>query len=111
MLRSTPIPIKAIVGNTKKKPTDILARLNAVLAGVYGNPVEYSNPPIDQATFKFNSDTFSADITAALDGGAKAIAARDAQAVVVVKMLHQLGHYVEIACGGDMAKFLKSGFE
>ncbi|HEY2383561.1 MAG TPA: fibronectin type III domain-containing protein [Terriglobia bacterium] len=110
MLKSTPIPIRAIVGHTKKKPTDILARLNAVLAGVYTYPEEYPNPPVDEATFKSNTDTFSSDITAALDGGAKAIAARNAQETVVVGMLHEIGHFAEVKCKGNMSTFLKSGF-
>src|SRR5262249_48768666 len=36
---------------------------------------------------------------------------RDAQRVVVGLMLRQLGHYVEIACENEMAKFITSGFE
>lgn len=111
MLKSTPIPIRAVVGHTKKKPKAILARLNAVLAGVYAYPDEFPSPPIDQATFKANTDTFSNDITAALDGGAKAIAARDAQQAVVIRMLHEVGHFAEVKCNGEMATFLKSGFE
>lgn len=29
----------------------------------------------------------------------------------MVQMLHQVGHYVEVACKGDLTTFLKSGFE
>jgi hypothetical protein len=53
----------------------------------------------------------SSDITAALDGGQKAIAQRNHQAEVVIKMLRQLAHYAEANCKDDMTTFLKSGFE
>jgi hypothetical protein len=109
-MKSTAIPIQVKLGK-KQKPADLLARLNAVLAGVYGNPVEFPAPPIDQATFKSNIDVLTTGVTAALDGGLKALAARDSQAVVGMTMLHQVGHYVEVACKGDMSTFLKSGFE
>ncbi|HEY2382432.1 MAG TPA: fibronectin type III domain-containing protein [Terriglobia bacterium] len=110
-MKTIPIPIKAKVGYTGKKGEQILARLNAVLGGTYADLLDYPNPPVDQATFKSNTEIFTADLAAALDGGAKAIAARDAQETVVVKMLHDVGHYVEGACKGDMTTFLKSGFE
>src|SRR5262249_32270418 len=50
-------------------------------------------------------------ITASLDGGKKAIADRDHQEQVVIKMMRQLSHYAEIACKDDMPTFLKSGFQ
>jgi len=111
MKKKSPIPFKALIGYTKTKPMDLLARLNAVFAGLYADPTDYPTPPIDPATFKSNIDTFAADITSALDGGTKAIAERDKQATVVIKMLHELGHYVEANCKGDLPTFLKSGFE
>ena len=49
-------------------------------------------------------------ITAALDGGKKAIAERNHQEQVVIKMMRQLGRYAEEACKDDMPTFLKSGF-
>ena len=50
-------------------------------------------------------------ITAALDGGKKAIADRNHQEQVVIKMMRQLGHYAETTCKDDMPTFLKSGFQ
>jgi hypothetical protein len=104
-------PIKAILGFNKAAPTVLLARANAVLAGVYVNPSDYANPPIAMADFKVDVDAFSAAITAALDGGKKAVAARSHQSEVVIKALRQLGHYAEANCKDDMPTFLKSGFE
>jgi len=104
-------PIKAITGFTKTAPAELLARAAAVLAGVYTNPNDYPMPPIAGADFKTDVDAYSAKITAALDGGKKAIAERNHQGEVVIKALRKLGHYVEASCKEDMTIFLKSGFE
>jgi hypothetical protein len=104
-------PIKAILGFNKIAAPVLLARATAVLAGVYGDPTDYANPPIAAADFKADVDAFSATITAALDGGKKAVAARAHQGEVVIKALRQLGHYAEANCKDDMPTFLKSGFQ
>src|SRR5580700_6683051 len=49
-------PIKAILGFNKTAPTVLLARATAVLAGVYGDPTDYANPPIAMADFKLDVD-------------------------------------------------------
>jgi hypothetical protein len=63
------------------------------------------------ATFKTQIDLLSDQAAAALDGGKKAIAERNHQAKVVIRMLRQLGHYVEANCNDNLQTFLKSGFE
>jgi hypothetical protein len=103
--------IKTLAGYDKKSPTDNLAYANSVLSGVFANPVDYPAPPIDEATFEGAIDTLSATITAARDGGKRAIADRNHQEHVVIKMMRQLSHYAETACKDDMPTFLKSGFQ
>jgi hypothetical protein len=103
-------PIKVLGGYNKKSPAQNLAYANAVHSGVYSDPADYPTPPINEATFKGAIDTLSAKISAALDGGKKAIAERNHQAQVVIKMMRELGHYVETACKDDIPTFLKSGF-
>jgi hypothetical protein len=104
-------PIKAKLGMARAVAGNILQRANAVLAGIFTATSEYPNPPVDMATFKSSVDTLSSDITAALDGGQKAIAQRNHQLQVVNKLLQQLAHYAEANCKDDMTTFLKSGFE
>src|SRR2546422_682938 len=104
-------PIKALGGYNKKSPTENLASANAVHSGIFTDPADYPTPPIDELTFKGTIDTLSAKITAALDGGKKAIAERNHQEQVVIKMMRQLGRYAEEACKDDMPTFLKSGFQ
>jgi len=106
-----PKSIKASVGFRKLSAGDVLARANAVLDGVYTAKDDYPNPPVDQATLKAQIDALSAGITAALDGGKKAVTAREHLKEVVIKSLGQLGHYVEANCKDDLQTFLKSGFQ
>ena len=106
-----PKSIKASVGFKRLSASDVLARANAVLDGVYTAKEDYANPPVDQATLKTQIDALSAGITAALDGGKKAVAHLEHLKEVVIKSLGQLGHYVEANCKDDMPTFLKSGFQ
>src|SRR5581483_3287208 len=50
-------------------------------------------------------------IAAAADGSRKTIAERKNQRAVVVKMLRQLGHWVEANCNDDPAILQSSGFQ
>src|SRR5437879_11855862 len=95
-------PIKAKTGLTKTAPADVLSSANAVLNGISADTADYPNPSVDMATFKANIDTLSSDITAALDGGKKAIAQRNHQVEVVIRMFRQLAHYVEANCKDDV---------
>jgi hypothetical protein len=111
MLKNSPITIKAKLGLSKKQARIVLERANAVLAGIYSDPDDFGKPPVDQALFKSNLDLLSTKITSALDGGKQAIAERDHQTAVVIKMMHQLAHHAEANCKDEMATFLKSGFQ
>jgi hypothetical protein len=106
-----PKPIKVLGGYNKKTPTENLAYANAVHSGVFSDPEDYNAPPVDEPTFKGAIDTLSVKITAALDGGKKAIAERNQQEQFVITLMRQLGQYVEKACKNDMTTFLKSGFQ
>jgi hypothetical protein len=111
MLKHSPITIKAQLDTSKTQARIVLERANAVLAGIYSNPDDFGKPPVDQAVFKSNVDLLGTRITASLDGGKQAIAERDHQTSVVIKMMHQLANHAEANCKDDMATFLKSGFE
>ena len=111
MLKNSPITIKAKLSLSKKQARIVLERANAVLAGIYSDPDDFGKPPVDQAVFKSNLDLLTTKITEALDGGKQAIAGRDQQTAVVIKMLHQLAHHAEANCKDDRATFLKSGFD
>jgi Fibronectin type III domain len=103
-------PIKAVLGFPRLPPKDLLASATAIYTGTNGNPA-YPNPPVDRAGLKADIDHFSSAITAAQDGGKKAIVERNRLAEVLIKKLRKLGKYVEISCNDDMKTFLSSGFE
>ncbi len=67
-------------------------------------------PPVDMPALKAATELLSAKIATAADGGKTAIAQRNHQKEVVVKLLVQLAHYVEANCKDDMTIFLSSGF-
>jgi hypothetical protein len=102
-------PIKAVLGFPKLAPKDLLASAAAIYTGTNGNPA-YPSPPVDMAALKADIDHFSSAITAAQDGGKKAIVERNRLAEVLIKKLRKLGKYVEISCNDDTKTFLSSGF-
>jgi hypothetical protein len=107
---TTKVPkIKPILGVQKVTDPEFLKQLNAVHNGLNGNSV-YPNPPVDMTVYKSAIDLFGTLVVDAEDGGKKAISAKNKQRVVVTKMFTQLGHYVEAASDGDLAKFNTSGF-
>ena len=61
------------------------------------NPAFTLNLPFDIAVFKTAIDGYAAAVNEALDGSKKAIAERNRQREVVIKMLRQLAHHVEAA--------------
>ena len=70
--------IRVLLDLSRLTVAELLARANAVYAGLNLNPA-YPNPPIPLSDFRTAIDDFSAALTAALDGGAKAIAHRNAR--------------------------------
>ena len=82
----------------------------AIYQGLLGNP-DLPNPPVALAIFKAALDTYATLIAAAEDGGKLAIAQRNAQRKVVIKMIRQFANYVEGNCQDDKAIFTSSGFE
>ena len=102
--------IRVLLDFTRTTAAEFLARANAVYAGLNFNPA-YPNPPIPMPVFRTAIDDYSAAVTAAFDGGAKAIAHRNALGETLRKMLRQLAHYVEANCNDDMTTLLSSGFQ
>jgi hypothetical protein len=98
-----------VLGFTGVKPSDVASRATNVLNGTFGN-LNYSTPPVDQATFKSAIDALNAGIALAEDGSKKDIVAMHKQMEAVIKMYRQLATYVEANCKDDMATFTSSGF-
>ena len=100
-------PIRAVMGfNTM---TDLVLFANGVLKGLTGN-ASFPNPAVLLTTFGNDITVYSNAVTAALDGGKNAKAARDKERKAVIKELRQLAMYVESNCNDDMTIFTSSGF-
>lgn len=101
--------IKPGTGFVGMTDADLLQLLNKVHDSLLNNPA-YPTPPVDLAAFKTAIDTYTASVSAALDGGKTATATRNKNRSDVMLMLRLLGHYVEANCKNDMPTFLSSGF-
>jgi hypothetical protein len=97
-------------GFTRLIGPNLLSRLDAVVKGLDGNTA-YPNPSVDLATAKAAGALYSAALADALDGGKKAVVARNKQRENVIQILRQLAHYVELNCKNDVGTFLSSGVE
>lgn len=104
--------IKAVTGFRKMAPDAVATNGNAIYQGLNGNTNIPAPPsPFDLPTLLAAVQTLTAANAAALDGGTKAIAQRNHDKEVVVKLLDQLAKYVEANCKDDMTIFLSSGFK
>jgi hypothetical protein len=107
-------PIKAVFNYRKMSPGDVLSASTNIDAKLYNSvnfaPPQAPAPPVDEATLKAANAALATANAAALDGGKQAIAQRNYQKEVVVRLLKQLVTYVEMNCKDDMTIFLSSGF-
>jgi len=103
--------IQASLAFTKMAAAELLSFLNAVYARIKDNPAFTLSLPFDIAVLKTAIDGYAAAVNEALDGSKKAIAERNRQREVVIKMLRQLAHHVEAASKDDLTVFLSSGFD
>ncbi len=102
--------IRVKLSNNGLSDKDVATQGVAVVDGMTNN-TKLVNPPINPADLKTQVETFASLIAAAADGGKKAITERKKQRAVVVKMLRQLGHWVEANCNDDAATLQSSGYQ
>ena len=104
--------IKAATGFRKMKPETAFSTSQAIYTALNGNANIPAPPaPFDLPTLLAANQALSAANSAAIGGGSKAVAQRDHDKEVVVKLLDQLAKYVQANCKDDMAIFLSSGFK
>jgi len=102
--------IRVKLGYAELSDKDVATQGVAVVDGLTGN-LKLQNPPIKPADLKAEVDTFVSLIAAAADGSKKVIAERKNQRALVVKMLRQLGHWVEVTCDDDPAILQSSDYQ
>src|SRR2546422_3966776 len=98
------------VGYSTLSDKDLATQGVAVVDGMTNNP-KFQNPPINPADLKTQIEIFASLIAASADGSKKVITERKKQRAVVVKMLRQLGHWVEANCNDDPAILQSSGYQ
>jgi hypothetical protein len=92
--------IRVKLNYSRLSPTEVATQAVAVVDGLTNNP-NFTTPPIAPADLTAQVEIYVSLIAAARDGGKRAIIERDKQQTVVVKMLRQLGHWVEANCKDD----------
>ena len=102
-------PIRAVMGFNALTDANLVVLANGVLKGLTGN-ASFPNPTVPLTTFGNDITAYSNAVTAALDGGKNAKAAREKAKKAVVDNLRQLAMYVESNCNDEMAIFTTSGF-
>ena len=102
--------LKALFDFLRLPDDAFVSRLAAIHDKMLGNPA-FPNPPVDLATFLAAITTFAASVVVTLDGSKHAIAIKKKQRAGLVKMVEQLGHYVEAASNDDPVTFISSGFQ
>ena len=95
--------------NFHKPDTAIVKEAIGAYDGLNGN-ANFVNPPIALNVFKSAIDDYASKVAAARDGGRQAIIDRDQQRVTIIKMMRQLGHWVEANCKDDASILQSSGF-
>src|SRR5437868_2564018 len=108
------VPVKALL-SFRSMPAEMVLSYSTAIYGKMNGNANFGAPqtlplPFDLATVKTANEALSVAITAAVGGGRQATAQRNREKDVVVKLLVQLGKYVEANCKDDMTTFLSSGF-
>jgi hypothetical protein len=97
-------PIKAITNFRRMTPEVVVSTSQAIQTHFNNNPNLTGAPPlpVDMAAVKTATDLLAAKIAGAAEGGKTAVAQKQHQKEVVVKLLEQLAHYAEANCKEDL---------
>ena len=101
--------VRVVKGYGRYADQPLLLAVSAAVDGMHGN-LEVPKPPVPAADLNAAVITLG-ELTRANDGGKKAIAAKNKQRQVVVKMMEQDAHYVEQVANNDPAIIAKTGFK
>jgi len=83
---------------------------NVVLTAMADNVAIYTNPVPPLPAIQTALDNLSAGIAAMVNGGQPATITKNNLRLVAANLMRQLASYVTVACKGDMANLILSGF-
>src|SRR5215831_4409261 len=98
--------IRARLGFSRQSDGTVSTRGLVVYNGMKDNNKKFQNPPVKFGVLKSAVDDFNDSIAEVLDGGKKAFAHKKKCRGILVKILVQLGHYVESVAEDNMDVFL-----
>ena len=103
-------PLHIALGYSGYTDSEIIVDALAGHDGVKAHPELFSNPP-DLDLFFNTIQSFEAARTAAQDGGRKAVSQKNKLRAATIKLMRQLGHYVEANCKDDITIVNASGYK
>ena len=103
-------PLHIALGYTGMTDTEVASNALAAHDGVKAHPELFPNPP-DLDAFMASIQTFEGSIAAAQDGGKKAVSEKNKARAATIKLMRQLGHYVEANCKDDITIVNASGYK
>ena len=103
-------PLHLALGYSGFTDSDVAANALAAHDGVKAHPELFPSPP-DLDVFMTNIQLFEGLIAAAQDGGKKAVSQKNKQRAATIKLMRQLGHYVEANCKDDVTIVNDSGYK
>ncbi len=103
-------PLHIALGYTGMTDTEVASNALAAHDGVKAHPELFPNPP-DLDAFMASIQTLEGSIAAAQDGGKKAVSEKNKARAATIKLMRQLGHYVEANCKDDITIVNASGYK
>jgi hypothetical protein len=103
-------PLHIALGYSGMTDSEVAASALASHDGVKAHPEFFPNPP-DLDPFLTSIQVFEAAIAAAQDGGKKAVSQKNKARAATIKVMRQLGHYVEANCKDDITIVNASGYK
>lgn len=84
--------------------------IGVILLALANNAAIYATPSPALPVVQTALDNFSAGLAATADGGPSATAKKNNLRLILTALVRQLASYVTVACKGDMANLILSGF-
>lgn len=100
----------AITWLNRVNDATLRGNIGTIIKGMTDNAAIYDDPSPPLAAIQTASDNFFLTIAAAADGGRSATVAKKAARKVLTDLVRLLASYVQVACKGDLANLILSGF-
>jgi hypothetical protein len=88
---------------------ELLARVTAITTALDGN-THYPTPAPTLAVVNAATEAFATAVAEATGGGTALTAAKNEKRAALVALVRELASYIQVACKGDLAVLLTSGF-